>query len=66
MRPTHIQMAFDVVDYVLSDDKEELDFLENPSDNHVYYKCLYARDGYTTAEAALANALRESEQGEAP
>lgn len=54
-----LELAEEIVDYVLQDDRESQDFYENPTNNHVYYKVLAYVYGYKYANEVLNEALNE-------
>lgn len=41
MEDRDFNIAIDLANYILDDRKEERDFYENPSSNHIYLKAMY-------------------------
>jgi len=50
-----------VLDYIL--EHEEEDFLENPSDTHVFYDAMVATDGFRHANGVLEQAKKAVQDG---
>ena len=53
------ELAEEIIDYVLQDDRESSDFYENPSVTHVYYKVLAYVYGYKYANEVLVEAIKK-------
>ena len=56
--PKFIQDAFEIANYILSNDREKADFKENPSTAHVYFIAMRMVDGIDEAEHQMFEAFK--------